>query len=179
MDCSTPAFPVLHHLPELAQTHVQWVSDAIQPSHPLSSASPPAFNPSQHQGLFQWVSSSHQVAKYWTFSFSLIYHSLLQQTTFCQNSPLWLVCLRWPCNVQLIISLSYTELWSMWSVWLVFCDCDNIFYTYRIKSGASVPSLCYVFFRALLLDRFPWKWTLRKRVDCRSFTGEAVGKYTY
>ena len=52
MDCSTPGFPVHHQLPELAQTHVHWVSDAIQPSHPLSSPSPPAFNLSQHQGLF-------------------------------------------------------------------------------------------------------------------------------
>ena len=51
-DCSTPGFPVHHHLPELAQTHVHWVGDAIQPSHPLSSPSPPAFNLSQHQGLF-------------------------------------------------------------------------------------------------------------------------------
>ena len=63
MDCSTPCFPVLHHLPELVQTHVHWVSDVIQPSHPLSSPSSPALNLSQHQGLFQWVSSSHQVAK--------------------------------------------------------------------------------------------------------------------
>ena len=62
MDCSTPGFPVLHHLLELAQTHVYRVGDAIQPSHPLPSPSPPAFNLSQHQGLF-WVSSSHQVAK--------------------------------------------------------------------------------------------------------------------
>ena len=52
MDCSTPGFPVLHHLPEFAQTHVHWVGDAIQPSHPLSSPSPPAFNLSQHQSLF-------------------------------------------------------------------------------------------------------------------------------
>ena len=57
MDCSTPGFPVHHQLPELTQTHVHWVSDAIQPFHPLSSASP-AFNLSQCQGLFQWVSSS-------------------------------------------------------------------------------------------------------------------------
>ena len=58
MDSSTPGF--LQHLPELVQTHVQWVSDAIQPSHPLLSPSPPAFNLSQHQDFFQWVSSSHQ-----------------------------------------------------------------------------------------------------------------------
>ena len=63
--------PVLHHLPEFAQTHVHWVSDAIQPSHPLSSPSPPPLNLSQHQGLFQCVSSSHQVAWYWSFSFSI------------------------------------------------------------------------------------------------------------
>ena len=63
MDCSTPGFPVHHQLPEFTQTHVHRVSDAIQQSHPLSSLSPPAFNLSQHQGLFQWVSSSHQVAK--------------------------------------------------------------------------------------------------------------------
>ena len=60
---SRRGFPVLHSLPELAQTHVDWVGDTIQPSHPLSSPSPPAFNLSQHQGLFKWVSSSHQVAK--------------------------------------------------------------------------------------------------------------------
>ena len=63
MDCSKPGFRVHQHLPELAQTHVPRVGDAIQPSHPLSSPSPPAFNLSQHQGLFQGVSSSHQVAK--------------------------------------------------------------------------------------------------------------------
>ena len=63
MDCSTPGFPVLHYLPEFAQTHVHWVGDAIQPSHPLLSPSPPALNLSQHQGLFQWVSSAHQVAE--------------------------------------------------------------------------------------------------------------------
>ena len=61
MDCSTPGFPVHHQLSELTQTHVHWISDVIQPSHPLSSPSPPTFNLSQHQGLFKWVSSSHQV----------------------------------------------------------------------------------------------------------------------
>ena len=63
MDCSMPSFPVHHQLLEHAQTHVHWVGDAIQPSHPLLSPSPPAFNLAQHQGLFQGVSSSHQVAK--------------------------------------------------------------------------------------------------------------------
>ena len=63
MDCSTPGFPVLHHLPESAQTHAHWVGDAIQPSHPPSFPSHPAFNLSQHQGLFQWVGCLNQVTK--------------------------------------------------------------------------------------------------------------------
>ena len=63
MDCSTPGFPVHHQLLESTQTYVHWVGDAIQPSHPLSSLSLPTFNLSQHQGLFKWVSSLHQVAK--------------------------------------------------------------------------------------------------------------------
>ena len=70
MDYSTPGFPVHHQLWELALTHVHWVGDAIHPSHPLLSPSTPAFNLSQHQGLLQWVSSL-QVAKYWSFSFSI------------------------------------------------------------------------------------------------------------
>ena len=63
MDCSTPGFPVLHYFQEFAQTHVYQADDTIQPSHPLPSPSPPAFNLSQHQGLFQWIGSSHQVVK--------------------------------------------------------------------------------------------------------------------
>ena len=70
VDCRTSGFPVLHHLPELAQIHAQWVSDAIQSFHPLSSPSPPALNLSQHQGLFQWVGSSY-LSKYRSFSFSI------------------------------------------------------------------------------------------------------------
>ena len=63
MNCSTPGLPVHHQFPEFTQTHVHQVSDAIQPSHPLSSPSPPAPNPSQHQSLLQWVNSLHEVAK--------------------------------------------------------------------------------------------------------------------
>ena len=69
MDCSTPGFHVHHQLPELTQTYVHQVGDAIQPSHPLSSLSPPVLNLSQHQGLFLRVSSSHQVAKILEFQF--------------------------------------------------------------------------------------------------------------
>ena len=69
MDCSMPGLPVHHQLPEITQTHVHWVSDAIQPFHPLLSPSPPAFNISQHQGTFWWVSSLQQVAKVLEFQF--------------------------------------------------------------------------------------------------------------
>ena len=75
MNCSMPGFPVYYQLPELAQTHVHWVGHTIQSSHPLSSPFPPAFNLSQHQGLFQWVSSSHQVAKVLEF---LLQHQSFQ-----------------------------------------------------------------------------------------------------
>ena len=72
LDCSTPVFPVFHHLLELAQTHIRQVGDAIQPSHPLSSPSHPAFNLSQHQGLFQWIGSSREVAKVLEFQLQWI-----------------------------------------------------------------------------------------------------------
>ena len=73
MNQSTPGLPVHHPLLEFTQTHIHRVSDAIQPSHPLSSPSPPALNPSQHQSLFQWVNSSHEVAK--VLELQLSHHS--------------------------------------------------------------------------------------------------------
>ena len=90
MECSTPGFPVHHQVLELAQTHVHRASDAIQPSHPLSSPSPPAFNLSQHQGLFQWISSSHQVAKVLEFqhqSFQWIF-----RTDLLEDGLVWSPC---------------------------------------------------------------------------------------
>ena len=92
MNCSMPGFH--HQLLEFTQIHVYWVGDAIQLSHPLLSPSPPFLNPSQHQGLFQWVSSC-----------------------FVQH------CTNWPYTAWLIVSLSQTRLWSMWSVWLLLCNC--------------------------------------------------------
>ena len=77
MNCSTPGLPVHHQLLESTQTQVYCVSDAIQPSHPLSSPSLPAFNLSQHQGLFKWVSSLHLVAKVLEFQ---LQHQSLQLT---------------------------------------------------------------------------------------------------
>ena len=80
MDCSMPVFPVHHQLPKRTQTHVHQVSDAIQPSHPPWSPSPPTFNLSQHQGLFKWVSSLHQVAK--VLEFQLQYQSYSELISF-------------------------------------------------------------------------------------------------
>ena len=77
MNRSTPGLPVHHQLPEFTQTHVHWVGDAIQPSHPLSSPSPPAPNPSHNQSLFQWVNSSHEVAKVLEFQ---LQHQSFQRT---------------------------------------------------------------------------------------------------
>ena len=85
MDCSTPGFPVYHQLPELAQIHVHRVGDAIQPSHPLASPSPPAFSVSQHQGLFQWVSSLHQVAKVLEFQLQHQSFQWIFRTDFLQD----------------------------------------------------------------------------------------------
>ena len=83
MNRRTPGIPVHHQLPESTQTHVHWVGDAIQPSHPLSSPSPPALNLSQHQGLFKWVSSSHQVAK--VLKFQLQHQSFQWTPSFRMN----------------------------------------------------------------------------------------------
>ena len=90
MDSSMLGFPVLHHFPDFAQTHVRWVSDAIQPSHPLSSPSPPALNLSQHQSLFQWC-SLHQAAKELEFPFQ---HQSFQWIFRVDFLWAWLV---WSC----------------------------------------------------------------------------------
>ena len=81
----TPGLPVHHQLLEFTQTHVHWVSDAIQPSHPLSSPSPLAPNPSKHQGLFQWVNSSHEVAKVSEFQ---LQHQSFQWTSRTDDNGL-------------------------------------------------------------------------------------------
>ena len=94
MDCSTPGLPVHHQLPEFTQTHVHWVGDAIQPAHPLSSPSPPAFNLSQHQGLFQWVSSSHQMAKVLEFQLQHQSFQWIFQTDLLQNGWLDLLAVQ-------------------------------------------------------------------------------------
>ena len=92
MNRSTPGLPVHHKLPEFTQTHVHWVGDAIQPSHPLSSPSPPAPNLSQHQGLFQCVNSSHEVAKVLEFQLQHQSFQWTPRTYLLQNGLLGSPC---------------------------------------------------------------------------------------
>ena len=92
MDHGTPGLHVHHQLPGLAQTHVHRVGDAIQPSHPLSFASPPAFNLPQHQGLFQWVSSSHQVAKGLELQLQRQSFQRIFRVDFLYNWLIWFPC---------------------------------------------------------------------------------------
>ena len=118
MDCRMPGFPVLHHLPEFAQTHAHWVSDAIQPSHPLSFPSPPAFSLSQNQGLFRRVGSSHQVAKV----LELQQYSVNIQGWF----PLGLTGLMPSLAPDIInsVTLGLHELWSwVWMLALLSSSC--------------------------------------------------------
>ena len=91
-NCSAPGLPVHHQLPEFTQTRVHRVSDAIQPSHPLSTPSPPALNLSQHQGIFKWVSSSHQVAKVLELQFQKQCIQLIFRVDFLEEWLVWSPC---------------------------------------------------------------------------------------
>ena len=95
MNCSTPGLPVHHQPPELTQTHVHWVGDAIQPSHPLSFPSPPAFHFSQHQGFFKWHSSLHQVAKVLEFQLQHQSFQWIFRTYFRLDG-----LVGFPCNLR-------------------------------------------------------------------------------
>ena len=92
VDCSMPGFPVLSHAPKLVQTHVHRIIDSIQPSHPLSSSSPTAFSLSQHQALFQWVSSLYQVAKSLELQFLLQSFQGIFRVHFLYDWLVWSPC---------------------------------------------------------------------------------------
>ena len=95
MNRRTPGLPVHHQLSEFIQTHVHWVGDAIQPSHPLSSPSPPALNLSQHQGLFKWVNSSHEVAKVSEFQLQHQSYQWTPRTDLLYNGLFGSPCSPW------------------------------------------------------------------------------------
>ena len=92
MNRKMPGFPIHHQLPESTKTHVHWVSDVIQPSHPPSSPSPPALNHSQHKGPFKWVSSSHQVAKALEFPLQHQSFQWIFRTDFLQDGLIGSPC---------------------------------------------------------------------------------------
>ena len=123
MNCSTPGLPVHHQLPESTQTHVHWVGDAIQPSPPVSP-SPPGLNLSQHQGLFQWVSSLHQVAK--------VLELQLQHQSFQ-----WMNIQGWfPLRLTGLISLLSEELSRVLSSTIIQKHQHTILCTkYKVKIG--------------------------------------------
>ena len=131
MDCSTSGLPACHQLPEFTQTHVHWVGDAIQPSHPLSSPSPPAFNLSQHQGPFQWVSSSHEVAKVLEFHLQHQSFQWIFRTDFLQDG-----LVGSPCSPRDSQESSPTpQFKSINSLVLSFLCIFFIFEVGRIKKG--------------------------------------------
>ena len=117
MDCSMPGFPVWYQLPEFPPTHVHWIGGAIQPPHPLLSPSPPAFTLSQHQGLLQWVSSSHQVAK--VLELQQYLYSTVQITLF-----LWSVCHLFFNNTLFWLLQLYRESWNQ----VVFVNPPTLFF---------------------------------------------------
>ena len=142
MDCSTPGFHVPHHLPEFDQVHVHWISDAIQPSHPLSSSSP-AFYLSQRQGL---LALSIRRPKYWSFSFSISHSNEYSEFTSFKIGLIWSLCcskdsqesspapqfksINSQCSAFFIVQLSYTYMINekpiALSVW-VLCWQSNSF----------------------------------------------------
>ena len=141
MICSTPGLPVHHQLPEFTQTHADRVGDAIQPSHPLSSPSPPAPSPSQHQGLFQWVNSLHEVAKvldslyFWDFFCNwlltkVFWFFFFFSFQYCLSGHPTL-----PCNV--LKPLCWTVGWTWLPPWTSFlCHLFKGMY-WRIWDGMS------------------------------------------
>ena len=121
MDCSTPGLPVHHLLPKFTQAHVPWDGDAIPPSHPLSSPSPPALNLSEHQGIFQWVNSLlFRWPNYWSFNFSISPSNEIQGWFLLVLTGLISLLYKGPSRV-----FSSTTIWNHWiyaskfKVWIV------------------------------------------------------------
>ena len=160
MDCSTPGFPVLHNLPEFAQTHVCWISDAIQLSHRLSSPSP-AFNLSQHWGLFQWVSSLLQVAK--VLKLQLQHQSfqwIFRVDVLVYKHICW--CLPYVCP-DIPIGFDLVCLGRL--IWIVFKltwgNCVNLSWFWKLLTETVQGTKLQVCVSNCLLDVFTWISHLR------------------
>ena len=154
-DCSTPGLPVHHQLPEFTQTHVHWVGDAIQPSHPLSSPSPPTFNLSQHQGL-----ASTEVKIEWLYlhSTSTLPDVEVYTSTFCNESALTLVYTP-PLTLNLIMEnfpLSVLFKYRLYySTWINF--------NFEVKIWSQKTSMD--FFKSTTPGCIGWRWSLVQRGD--------------
>ena len=134
MDCSMPGFPVLHHLQEFAQTYVHWVGDDIQPSHALPSPSLHAFNLSQLQGLFKWVSSLHQLAKvlefqlqhqsfWWIFRVDFLSSLDISANLKCTQNTTEIGVVSW--DFQLLIILACLKQFPFWSL-VKWCHSESV-----------------------------------------------------
>ena len=147
MNCSMPGFRIHHQLLDFTQTHDHWVGDAIQPSHPLSSPSPPALNLSQHQGLFQWASSSHQVAKVLEFQ---LHTSVL------------------PMNTQDCSPLGWTGWISLQSKGLSRVFSNTIVQKHQFFSDCSLRKTFLSLLAILWNSAFKWVYLPLEKPLCRS-----------
>ena len=168
IDCSMPGFPVHHQLLKLAQTHVYWVSDAIQPSHPLLSPSH-SFDLSQHQGLFHWVSSSHQVAE--LLGFELQDSTWISLSFYCSFQHLqipWRVLCRWgsagPYSyydtliARCLVHLTSISVPDMSSICWVFLDAIADLYTVNFhRTMAKILHHILIIMNNVGLNNCIWK----------------------
>ena len=147
MDCIAPGFPVLHQLPEFAQTHVHWVGDAIWPSHPLLPPSPPALNLPQHQGLFQWVGSSYQVAK--------VSELQLQYQWWTGNNKYLFIL---PLNIQSWFSVSVSCKWEVEQAEEGKSCCISDGASSQDGAGAAASPARSTRGHGRWAELFPWSW---------------------
>ena len=164
MDCSTPGLPILHCLLELAQTHAHWVGDAIQPSHPLLSPSPPAFNLSQHQGLFQWVSSWHPLPflnpacisgsslfmYYWSLAWRILRITVLhvKWAQLCHSWNILGHCLSFGIGMKTNLFQSYDHCSVFQMCWYIECRTSTAS-SFKIWNSA-IPSPPLALFAVML-----------------------------
>ena len=157
MNCSMSGLPVHHQLPVSTQTHVHWVGDAIQPSHPLSSPSPPAPNPSQHQGLFQWVNSSYEVVK--VLEFQLQYQSFQWTPRLISFRMYWLDLLAVQGTLKSLVQ-HHSSKASIFR--------HSAFFTYQVKRAQLCGSLNNTLHCSSL--GFEWKLTFSSHVATAEFS---------
>ena len=181
MDCSMPGFPVLHYLPEFAQIHIHWVSDAIQLYHPLLSPSSRTLNLSQHQGLFQWVGSSHEVAKVlalqpqhqtfqWTFRVDILLVWLIWSPCCPRDSGESSPAPQFSSTNSWVLSLLYgptlTSVHDNWKT-CAFCLCMR---GYTVSRFSLFPvALTLQWDVPLQYAGFSLRWLpLLQNIDCRA-----------